>query len=110
MANALRSSPLPSGCVLVDLDTGALTFIDGMAGELGLGQRLHLIGLLYTSTRYDRRALAQSVRSVSEPFPETNPKAFDANFAPSPRAATGCSGGRRARPRRQPFDFDGTAA
>jgi ubiquinone biosynthesis protein len=76
-----HADPHP-GNVLVDLDTGALTFIDtGMAGELGLRQRLHLVGLLYTSTKNDPRALAQSLRSVSEPFRETNPKAFDANFA-----------------------------
>jgi ubiquinone biosynthesis protein len=52
-----HADPHP-GNVLVDLDTGALTFIDtGMAGELGLRQRLHLVGLLYTSTKNDPRAL-----------------------------------------------------
>jgi ubiquinone biosynthesis protein len=76
-----HADPHP-GNVLVNLDTGALTFIDtGMAGELGLRQRLHLVGLLYTSTKNDPRALAQSLRSVSESFRETNPKAFDASFA-----------------------------
>ena len=76
-----HADPHP-GNVLVDLDSGALTFIDtGMAGELGLRQRMHLVGLLYTSTKNDPRALAQSLRSVSEPFRETNPRAFDDNFA-----------------------------
>jgi ubiquinone biosynthesis protein len=76
-----HADPHP-GNVLVNLDTGTLTFIDtGMAGELSLVQRLHLIGLLYTSTKNDPHALAQSLRSVSEPFRETNPHAFDDNFA-----------------------------
>jgi ubiquinone biosynthesis protein len=57
-----HADPHP-GNVLVDLDTGALTFIDtGMVGELGLRQRLHLVGLLYTTTKNDPRALAQSLR------------------------------------------------
>jgi ubiquinone biosynthesis protein len=75
-----HADPHP-GNVLVDLDTGELTFIDtGMVGELGLRQRLHLVGLLYTSTRNDPRALAQSLRSVSEPFRQTNAKSFDDHF------------------------------
>ncbi len=76
-----HSDPHP-GNVLVNLDTGALTFIDtGMVGELGLRQRLNLVGLLYTSTKNDPRALAQSLRALSEPFRETNPKPFDETFA-----------------------------
>ena len=75
-----HADPHP-GNVLVNLDTGMLTFIDtGMVGELGIRQRLNLVGLLYTSTKNDPLALAQSLRSVSEPFRETDPKAFDADF------------------------------
>ena len=67
---------------LVNVDTGVLTFIDtGMVGELGLRQRLNLVGLLYTSTKSDPRALAQSLRALSQPFRETDPKAFDENFS-----------------------------
>jgi len=76
-----HADPHP-GNVLVDLDTGVLTFIDtGMVGELGLRQRLNLISLLYTSTKNDPEALAQSLRSLSEPFRPTDPKSFDAAFA-----------------------------
>jgi hypothetical protein len=65
----------------VNLDGGQLTFIDtGMVGELNLRQRLHLVGLLYTTTKNDPRALAQSLRSVSEPFRDTNAKAFHDHF------------------------------
>ncbi len=76
-----HADPHP-GNVLVNLDTGVLTFIDtGMVGELGLRQRLNLVGLLYTSTKNDPRALAQSLRALSEPFRETDPKEFDEEFA-----------------------------
>jgi ubiquinone biosynthesis protein len=76
-----HADPHP-GNVLVNLDTGVLTFIDtGMVGELSGRQRLNLVGLLYTSTRDDPLALAQSLRSLSKPFRETDPKAFDAEFA-----------------------------
>ena len=76
-----HADPHP-GNVLVNLDTGKLTFIDtGMVGELGLRQRLNLIGLLYTSTKNDPHALAQSLRSISKPFRATDGKAFDTAFA-----------------------------
>jgi len=76
-----HADPHP-GNVLVNLDTGVLTFIDtGMVGELGLRQRLHLVGLLYTSTKNDPLALAQSLRSLSKPFRATDARAFDAEFA-----------------------------
>ncbi|HET8978709.1 MAG TPA: AarF/UbiB family protein [Solirubrobacteraceae bacterium] len=76
-----HADPHP-GNVLVNLDTGTLTFIDtGMVGELGLRQRLNLVGLLYTSTRNDPLAMAQSLRSLSQPFRETDPHAFDADFS-----------------------------
>jgi ubiquinone biosynthesis protein len=75
-----HADPHP-GNVLVNLDTGVLTFIDtGMVGEIGLRQRLHLVGLLYTSTKNDPQAFAQSLRSLSQPFRETDARAFDADF------------------------------
>jgi ubiquinone biosynthesis protein len=76
-----HADPHP-GNVLVSLDTGKLTFIDtGMVGELGLRQRLNLVGLLYTSTKNDPVALAQSLRALSKPFRQTDAGAFDADFA-----------------------------
>jgi ubiquinone biosynthesis protein len=76
-----HADPHP-GNVLVDLDTGDLTFIDtGMVGELGLRQRMNLVALLYTSTKNDPYALAKAMRAVSEPFRETNAKTFDDSFA-----------------------------
>jgi ubiquinone biosynthesis protein len=75
-----HADPHP-GNVLVNLDTGVLTFIDtGMVGEIGLRQRMNLVGLLYTSTKNDPQALAQSLRSLSKPFRETDARAFDADF------------------------------
>ena len=76
-----HADPHP-GNVLVNLETGVLTFIDtGMVGELGLRQRLNLVGLLHTSTGNDPLALAQSLRSLSKPFRNADAKAFDADFA-----------------------------
>src|SRR5207302_965639 len=75
-----HADPHP-GNVLVNLDTGVLTLIDtGMVGEIGLRQRLNLIGLLYTSSKNDPEALAQSLRSVSQPFRQTDASAFDADY------------------------------
>jgi ubiquinone biosynthesis protein len=76
-----HADPHP-GNVMVNLETGRITFIDtGMVGELDLKQRFNLVGLMYTATKRDPLALAQSLRSLSEPFRETNAKAFDQNFA-----------------------------
>ena len=76
-----HADPHP-GNVLVNLETGVLTFIDtGMVGELSLRQRLNLVGLLYTSTKNDPLALAQSLRSLSQPFREADAKTFDESFA-----------------------------
>jgi ubiquinone biosynthesis protein len=75
-----HADPHP-GNVLVNLETGVLTFIDtGMVGELGVRQRLNLVGLLYTSTKNDPRALAQSLRALSEPYRDTDAKAFEEDF------------------------------
>jgi ubiquinone biosynthesis protein len=76
-----HADPHP-GNVLVNLQTGRLMFIDtGMVGELDLKRRLNLVGLLYTATKRDPLALAQSLRSLSQPFRETDAKSFDQNFA-----------------------------
>ena len=76
-----HADPHP-GNVMVTLETGRITFIDtGMVGELDLKRRLNLVGLMYTATKREPMALAQSLRSLSEPFRETDPKAFDQEFA-----------------------------
>ncbi|MCU0258751.1 MAG: AarF/UbiB family protein [Solirubrobacteraceae bacterium] len=77
-----HADPHP-GNVKVDTETGELVFLDaGMVGELSLRHRANLVGLLYTTTQGDPRALAQSLRSISEPFrADVDPKAFDADFA-----------------------------
>jgi ubiquinone biosynthesis protein len=75
-----HADPHP-GNVLVNVDKGILTFIDtGMVGELGLRQRLNLASLLHTSSKNDPLALAQSLRSLSKPFRNTDARAFDADF------------------------------
>ena len=76
-----HADPHP-GNVMVTLETGRITFIDtGMVGELDLKRRLNLVGLMYTATKREPMALAQSLRSLSEPFRETDPKAFDQEFS-----------------------------
>jgi ubiquinone biosynthesis protein len=77
-----HADPHP-GNVVVNTETGELVFLDaGMVGELSIRHRANLVGLLYTTTQSDPRALAQSLRSISEPFREdVDPKALDAEFA-----------------------------
>ena len=77
-----HADPHP-GNVVVNIETGELIFLDtGMVGELSVRHRANLVGLLYTTTQGDPRALAQSLRSISEPFREdVDPKALDAEFA-----------------------------
>lgn len=63
-----HADPHP-GNVLVNLETGEITFIDtGMVGELDLTQRLNLIQLIYALQQQDVSALAQIMRSLSTPF------------------------------------------
>ena len=77
-----HADPHP-GNVVVNVENGELIFLDaGMVGELSVRHRANLVGLLYTTTQGDPRALAQSLRSISEPFREdVDPKALDAEFA-----------------------------
>ena len=76
-----HADPHP-GNVMVSLHTGQLTFIDtGMVGEIDMKRRMNLVGLMYTATKRDPLALAQSLRSLSEPFRETDAAAFDQEFS-----------------------------
>ena len=63
-----HADPHP-GNVLVNLETGAVGFLDmGMMGEIDLNQRLNLINLLMVSRQKDAAGLARAVRSLSVPF------------------------------------------
>jgi ubiquinone biosynthesis protein len=63
-----HADPHP-GNVLVNLETGAVGFLDmGMMGEIDVNQRLNLINLLMVSRQKDPAGLARAVRSLSVPF------------------------------------------
>lgn len=63
-----HADPHP-GNVLVNLETGAVGFLDmGMMGEIGFNQRLNLINLLMVSRQKDPAGLARAIRSLSVPF------------------------------------------
>lgn len=63
-----HADPHP-GNLLVNLDTGDVTFLDsGMVGQVSLAQRAHLIFLLYTFVHSDVPAMGRELRSLSVPF------------------------------------------
>jgi len=63
-----HADPHP-GNVLVNLQTGVITFIDtGMVGELDLQQRINLIQLLVAIQQVDIPGMAQIMKSMSVPF------------------------------------------
>jgi ubiquinone biosynthesis protein len=63
-----HADPHP-GNLVVDLDTGVVTFLDsGMVGELTLAQRMNLVMLLWTFVRDDVAGMGQQLRSLSVPF------------------------------------------
>jgi ubiquinone biosynthesis protein len=63
-----HADPHP-GNILVNLQTGVLTFIDtGMVGELSVQQRLNLIQLLMAVSQSDVSAMGQILRALSTPF------------------------------------------
>jgi ubiquinone biosynthesis protein len=63
-----HADPHP-GNVLVNLQTGAVTFLDtGMVGELDLQQRLNLIQLLIAIRQVDIPGMAQIMKNMSVPF------------------------------------------
>ena len=63
-----HADPHP-GNVLVNLQTGDLTFLDtGMVGELDLQQRLNLIQLLIAIRQVDIQGMAQILKNMSVPF------------------------------------------
>jgi len=63
-----HADPHP-GNVLVNLQSGVITFIDtGMVGELDLTQRINLIQLLVAIQQVDIQGMAQIMKSMSVPF------------------------------------------
>ncbi len=75
-----HADPHP-GNVLVDLEDGTVTFIDlGMVGELSLRQRAYFINLLLVAQQSDALGLAQTLRSLSEPFRQVADDSFYHDF------------------------------
>ncbi len=75
-----HADPHP-GNVLVDLDTGELTYIDtGMVGEIEVNQRISLVSLLMTIQQGDAQGMAQTMLSLSKPFREVDEKAYYRDF------------------------------
>jgi ubiquinone biosynthesis protein len=71
-----HADPHP-GNLIVDLGTGVVTFLDsGMVGELGVGQRINMIALLWTIVQGDMAAMGQQLRALSEPFRPVDDAAF----------------------------------
>lgn len=65
------------GNLIVTLDDGTVNFLDcGMVGELGLGQRVNLIGLLYDFTRDDVTGMGMQLRSLSVPFRPVDDRSY----------------------------------
>ena len=63
-----HADPHP-GNILVNLNTGVITFIDtGMVGELGLPARVNIAQLLLAVNQGDVTSMAQIMRDLSVPF------------------------------------------
>ncbi|HRX02030.1 MAG: AarF/ABC1/UbiB kinase family protein [Anaerolineae bacterium] len=63
-----HADPHP-GNLMVNLDTGVITFIDcGMVGELDRNQRMNLIQLLIAVQQNDVLGMAQILKNMSTPF------------------------------------------
>jgi ubiquinone biosynthesis protein len=76
-----HADPHP-GNVLVDLQTGRITFLDaGMVGYLDLNQRLNIIQLLFAIQQQDVGGMGQILRNLSEPFADkVDEKAYARDF------------------------------
>jgi ubiquinone biosynthesis protein len=65
-----HADPHP-GNLLVDLDTGVVTFLDaGMVGEITVAQRANLVLLLWMFVKGDVPGMGRQLRSLSVPFRE----------------------------------------
>ncbi len=76
-----HADPHP-GNLLVDLDTGVVTFLDaGMVGEITLAQRANLVLLLWMFVKGDVAGMGRQLRSLSVPFrDDVDPAHFDKVF------------------------------
>ncbi len=76
-----HADPHP-GNLLVNLDTGVVTFLDsGMVGQITLAQRANMGVLLWTFVQGDVPAMGRQLRSLSVPFRDgIDDKAFDKDF------------------------------
>lgn len=76
-----HADPHP-GNILVDPETGRLTFIDlGMVGQLALGDRLNIVQLMIAMKQGDIPGIAQILRSLSVPFlDDVDEKAYYRDF------------------------------
>ena len=69
------------GNVFVDLDNGDVVMLDtGMVGELTFQQRIKLGSLLLTVRNGDVTGLAQTLKSLSTPYRETDDDRYYRNF------------------------------
>ncbi|GMQ93049.1 MAG: hypothetical protein BMS9Abin12_0526 [Acidimicrobiia bacterium] len=69
------------GNVFVDLDNGDMVMLDtGMVGELTFQQRIKLASLLLTVQNGDVRGLAQTLKSLSTPYRETDDARYYQDF------------------------------
>jgi len=69
------------GNVFVDLDNGDMVMLDtGMVGELTFQQRIKLGSLMLTVQNGDVRGLAQTLKSLSTPYRETNDARYYQDF------------------------------
>ena len=76
-----HADPHP-GNVLVNLQTGQITFLDcGMVGQLDLTQRVNLIQLLFALQQQDVAGMGQILRNLSMPFvDQVDEKAYSRDF------------------------------
>jgi ubiquinone biosynthesis protein len=76
-----HADPHP-GNVLVNLQTGQITFLDcGMVGQLDLSQRVNLVQLIFALQQGDVPGMAQIMRSLSVPFVDhVDEKAYSRDF------------------------------
>ncbi len=84
-----HADPHP-GNLLVDLDTGVLTFIDlGMMGELDLQKRLRLGQLMIVAQQGSVEGMADALRGMSTPFtPDTSTRRPSGATSPAAWGAT----------------------
>lgn len=77
-----HADPHP-GNILVDLNTGMLTFIDlGMVGELDVQKRLRLAQLMIVAQQKSVEGMADALRGMSTPLKgDVDEKAFRRDFA-----------------------------